>query len=66
MQKLTKEQALIISGFTGVAAIEFRYIHEDIEKRLGRPVWTHELANKNLWEEIKDKYRDDFLAMIPD
>ena len=67
MQKLTKDQAIIITGFTGIMIVkEFSHFHEDVEKRLGRSVRLHELANDELAEEIKETYREDFLAMIPD
>ena len=63
VQELTKEQAIIVSGFTGYAACAFGHLHEDVEKRLGRPVWTHEFANKEFAEEVRDVYRHDFLEM---
>ena len=64
VQKLTKEQALIVSGMTGICCISpFSLFHEDIEKRLGRPVFTHELASKEVMDEIQDAYKEDFLAM---
>jgi len=62
---LTKEQAIIITGFTGYAACSFSDFHEDVERRLGRSVWTHELANEDVRKEIRDEYRDDFVAMCP-
>ena len=62
IQKLTKEQAVILSGFTGIMHGSFGDLHGDVEKRLGRPVFTHEFASLNL----KDLYRDDFLAMQPE
>jgi hypothetical protein len=41
-------------------------LHGEIEKRMGRPVWTHELGSHELMEnEIKPKFKADFLAMIP-
>lgn len=65
MQKLTKEQGIVITGFTGIMACDFGYFHQDLEERMGRPVWTHELGDKALWEnEIKPLYKDDFLAMV--
>lgn len=64
MQKLTQEQALAISGFTGILACKFSDFHEDVEKRLGRPVWTHEFGTKALMLEVKEAYRQDFLDMI--
>lgn len=61
--RLTKEQAIAITGFTGKAACGFGVFHEDVEKRLGRPVWTHEFASKEFSEELKNLYREDFLAI---
>ena len=65
MQKLTKEQAIAITGFTGIMACKsFSDFHGDVEKRLGRPVFTHEFANKKLSEEIKELYKTDFIEMV--
>lgn len=61
MKKLTKEQAIIITGFTGVLIGKFSDFHEDIEKRLGRPVITHEMA----YLDAKELYKEDFLEMSP-
>ncbi len=44
--KLTKEQATIVSAYTGVTAMNFSFVHEAIERKLNRPVWTHEFADK--------------------
>lgn len=65
MNKLTEQQAIIIMGFTGISTINFGKFHEDVEKRLGRPVWTHEFANKEVTQEVKEAYREDFLAICP-
>lgn len=66
MQTLTMEQAVVISGYTGVLACPFDVLHGEIEKRMGRPVWTHELGSHEMMEtEIKPKFKADFLAMIP-
>ncbi len=62
-KRLTKEQAVIITGFTGISACGFGIFHEDVEKRLGRPVWTHEFASKEFSEEIRELYREDYLAI---
>ncbi|ADP02551.1 hypothetical protein [Cronobacter phage EspYZU12] len=63
-QSLTKEQALIITGFTGILCCPFNLFHEDVEKRLGRSVWTHEFGSKEFSAELKDVYREDFMATI--
>lgn len=61
---LTKEQCIIITGFTGVCCGDFGWFTEDIEKRLKRPVYTHEIPG--LASTIKEMYRDDFMKLQPD
>lgn len=63
MNKFTKEQSIVITGFTGVTACHFGDFHGDVEKRLGHPVFTHEFANKQFVEKIQELYRKDFLPM---
>jgi len=63
VKKLTKEQGLILSGFTGVLCINsFSALHADVEKRLGRPVYTHEFPS--IENEIREAYRIDFMKII--
>lgn len=62
-QKLTKTQAAIIGAYTGITAGPFEDMHEYIEKIMGRPVFTHELANTNTIAEIKQKAKPDFLVI---
>lgn len=60
---LTKEQALIITGFTGIQCCQdFGDFHADVERRLEMAVFTHQLPA--LADRIKDAYRDDFMAML--
>ena len=60
---MTKEQAIIVTGFTGITAVDFSLFHEDVEKRLKRPVFTHEFGSGGVWEEIKEAYKEDFLKL---
>lgn len=62
MIKLTKEQAIIITGFTGTMCCKFDEFHADVEKRLKRPVQTIEFGFN--WKSIKEAYRDDFMKLI--
>lgn len=62
-QKFTKEQAIVISGYTGYLACSFGDFHGAVEKKLGRPIWTHQFASPELKQEIKDAYREEFIAM---
>jgi hypothetical protein len=64
MKKLSKEQAIVITGFTGKLACKFSDFHGDVEKRLGRPVFTHEFGNKEFAKEIEELYRSDFLEIV--
>lgn len=62
---LTKEQATIISAFTGILCCEsFGDVHEYIEKIAGRPVYTHEMGNTPFMAEIKEKIRPDFMKIV--
>lgn len=65
MQKLSKEQCVVLTGFTGVMHGSFSDFNEDIEKRLGRPVFTHEMTDKETMTKIKEIYRNDFISMQP-
>lgn len=60
---LTKEQAIIISAYTGFIACNFGDLHDAVEKKLGRSVWTHQFCDEDLLEEIRDAFRKDFLAI---
>jgi len=59
-QQLTKEQAVIISAYTGILCAPFGDVHEYIEKKLKRPVFTHEIPHLDL----KHLMLDDFLSIV--
>jgi len=63
MKKLTSEQAVVVSAFTGYHIGDFAETHKAVEEKLGRPVWTHEFPS--LRDEIREAFRDDFIAMNP-
>lgn len=51
---MTKEEGVILSAYTGYLLVDdFGAVHEFIEKLLGRPVWTHQLADPAIQEEIR-------------
>lgn len=63
---MTKLECAIIMAHTGVTMLtgeDFSIFHKYIEDIMKRPVWTHELADKNIVEEIKDKSKNDFLKL---
>jgi hypothetical protein len=64
MKPLDLDQAVVISAYTGIMCCDYSDMHSEIEKRLGRPVFTHEFASGDLWEnQIRPAFRDDFLAL---
>ncbi len=63
MQKFIKDQAIIISGYTGIMACKFGDFHEDVKKRIGHPVWSHQFGDKEFADKVKEMYKTDFIAM---
>ena len=64
--KLTSEQAAILSAHTGILCGDFNTFHRYVEQVMQRPVFTHEMADKKVCEEIKAKSKSDFLAIQPE
>jgi hypothetical protein len=58
---MTKREAAIVSAYTGILIGEFSDCHKYIEEIMDRPVWTHELGDKNVINKIKELSRNDFL-----
>lgn len=56
---MTKREAAIVSAYTGILIGEFDDMHEYIEEIMQRPVFTHEMPF--IWNEIKERSREDFL-----
>ena len=60
---MTKREAAIVSAYTSILCGDFSELHKYVEEIMGRPVFTHEMGSKKLWEEIKDRSKHDFLAI---
>lgn len=60
---LTREQAAIIGAFTGICCGPFSDIHNYAERKLGRPMWTHEFAAESVARELKEAAREDFARL---
>ena len=63
-KNMTAREAAIVSAYTGVLIGNFDNLHEYAEEIMGRPVYTHEFANKNFFDCLKEKSRDDFLSIL--
>ena len=60
MERLTKEQAKILTAFTGYLCGDFSSFHEYAERLLGRPVHTFEFAEKEIKELLHKLSSNDF------
>ena len=60
---MTDQERIIVSAYTGYLLCDFPAVHKYVEEKLGRPIWTHEFADEELFKEIQDKCRDDFRAL---
>ena len=63
-ERLTVRQAAVIGAYTGILAGKFADMPEYIEVILGRPVFTHELASEEVFQEIKETSRQDFQSIV--
>lgn len=64
IEMISTRNASIISAYTGVLLGEFSDMHKYIEEIMGRPVFTHELADENIVNEIKEKAKQDFFNIV--
>lgn len=63
---MTKHECAIVMAYTGVcmcAGENFRIFHEYVNDIMERPVWTHELGNRVVLDEIKKRAEPDFLNL---
>ena len=60
---MTAREAAIVSAYTGLLIGEFSELHKYIEEIMGRPVFTHELGDKKLAQEISNKAAGDFCTI---
>jgi hypothetical protein len=65
MEKLTKEQAVVVSAYTGYLVCDFSDMHAEIEKRVGRPVFTHEMGTGAFMDSVRKLFKADFVSMSP-
>ena len=63
MQQLTKEQAAIIGLYTGITCGPFADVHELAEKIYGSPIFTHQFANEEFFNELKKLVKPMFLEI---
>ena len=62
---ITLEEAILLSAYTGFLLVQdFSDVHKFCEDTLGRPIWTHEFADKDVQKEIQGKLRPQIMKLI--
>lgn len=63
---MTDKEKAIIMAYTGTCMLtgdKNGIFYNYVETLLGRPIHTFELADKKLWETLKEKSKEDFLSL---
>lgn len=66
---MTDKEKAIVMAYTGITMLtgeKFDIFHKYIEDILGRPVFTHELAEREIWNRIKQASQEDFIKLCKD
>ena len=64
---MTDREKAIVMAYTGVTMLKddkLQIFYKYVEDIMGRPIWTHEMAQ--LADDIKEKSKDDFMALCAD
>lgn len=61
--KLTKRQAAIIGLYTGIVCGPFSDVQGLAEEVIGHPVFTHQFADKDMVEKLKEAVKPMFLEI---
>ena len=60
---MNKREAAVITMYTGVLIGSFSDAHKYAEDILGQPIFTHQFAEPEMIERIKDLSREEFLRI---
>jgi len=60
---MTKKEKLIVTAYTGILMVSIDDFCEYVEQLLGRQIFTHEYASHEIWEEIKEASKEDFVRL---
>lgn len=66
---MTDWEKAVVMAYTGICLLsgeKFGVFHRYVEEKLGRPVWTHELAGEAIAQQIKEAAKPDFLTICAD
>lgn len=60
---MTLQEKIIVSAYTGYIMCDFDLVHKYIEKKMGHPVWTHEMGSDKFWADLREIVKPDFRAL---
>lgn len=62
---MTKEEAILLSAYTGYLLVsDFAKVHKFCEETFGRPILTHEFADNDVQNEIREKLRPQIMELV--
>ena len=62
---MTRDEAILLSAYTGFLLVpDFSEVHNFCEDALGRPIFTHEFADRDMQKEIQEKLRPQIMELI--
>ena len=65
MEKLTKEQAFVITCWTSFLFMDYEEFWKMAQEKLGETIINHEFAQREIWNKLKKATRKEFYAMLP-
>lgn len=66
---MNDRERAIVMAYTGYAMLtgdKLGIFYKYVEEKLGRPIYTHELAFKEVTELIQEKAKEDFIELCKD
>ena len=66
---MTDREKAIVEAYTGFVMLtgdKIGIFYKYVEEKLGRPIWTHELASEEVQEAIKNAAKGDFIKLCAD
>lgn len=64
IMKLKERQAFVTTCWTEVLFMEFDLFWQLAEKELGIGLLNHDFANKEVWEKLREKTKNDFEILV--
>lgn len=48
----------VLSAYTGILLCDFGVMHEYIQHVFGRPVWTHEMGERDFLSQLQERIKE--------